>query len=83
MEPAAGLRPFSRQELRWYDGDRGPAYVAYQGRVYDVSASGQWRSGLHRGLHWAGQDLTAHLADAPHGVETLLRFPLVGWLADG
>lgn len=58
-----------------------PAYVAYEGRVYDVSRSGEWRRGLHRDLHWAGQDLTAFLVEAPHGTETLERFPVVGILA--
>ena len=78
---AAGLRVFSRGELREYDGHRRPAYVAFGGRVFDVSASGQWRGGLHRALHWAGQDLTDELPDAPHGVENLERFPVVGRLA--
>ena len=75
-------RAFSRAELRRYDGAARPAYVACRSRVYDVSASGMWRGGLHRGLHWAGQDLTAELADAPHGIETLERFPVVGVLVE-
>ena len=77
---AAG-RVFSLQELRRHDGTRGPAYVVYGRQVYDVSRSGEWRFGLHRDLHWAGQDLTDELVDAPHGVETLARFPVVGVLA--
>lgn len=75
------MRLFSIQELRRHDGDRGPAYVAYRNQVYDVSASGEWRNGLHRDQHWAGQDLTEFLALAPHGEETLARFPVVGIIA--
>ena len=80
-EPGRG-RPFSTADLRRHDGERGPAFVAYRGRVFDLSASREWRSGLHRGLHWAGQDLTTALGDAPHGEETLLRFPVVGWMEE-
>lgn len=74
------MRTFTLRELSRCDGDRGPAYVACRGKVYDVSASGEWRGGLHRELHWAGQDLTDFLAEAPHGIETLERFPVVGLL---
>ena len=69
---------FTDRELARHDGAGRPAYVAYAGRVYDVSSSPEWRRGLHRSLHWAGQDLTDFLADAPHGPENLERFPVVG-----
>lgn len=71
----------SRAELHRADGSRGKAWVACAGLVYDVSASPEWREGLHRGLHWVGQDLSAELADAPHGVETVRRMPCIGRLA--
>jgi predicted heme/steroid binding protein len=74
------VRDFSLAELRRHDGERGPAYVAYRSLVYDVSDSREWRAGLHRNLHWAGQDLTEALPDAPHGPENLARFPVVGRL---
>ncbi|MBK6768987.1 MAG: cytochrome b5 [Ardenticatenales bacterium] len=73
---------FTRGQLARHDGDRAPAYVACGGLVYDVSASSHWPRGLHRSLHWAGQDLTAELADAPHGIESVMRMPCVGRLAD-
>ena len=69
---------FSRTSLARQDGDRRPALVACRGLVYDVSASPEWRGGLHRGLHWAGQDLTDQLAEAPHGIEALIGHPVVG-----
>ncbi len=75
-------RTFTRGQLQGLDGERGPAHVAFQGQVFDVSTSREWRRGLHRGLHWAGQDLTDYLAEAPHGAETLLRFPVVGILVE-
>ncbi len=75
---ADGFLVFSRASLARHDGDRFPAYVACQGMVFDVSQSPEWRNGLHRNLHWAGQDLTAELADAPHGFEALFRCPRVG-----
>ena len=71
-------RRFTGDDLLAFDGSRGPAYVALAGRVYDVTGSPEWRGGLHRGLHWAGQDLTAYLAEAPHGPENVQRYPEVG-----
>lgn len=48
--------------MQQFDGTRGkPAYIAYDGVVYDVSASSLWRGGLHQGLHFAGTDLTRTL----------------------
>lgn len=70
----------SLAQLRRADGSRGPAWVACGGLVYDVSASPEWRDGLHRALHWAGQDLSGELPQAPHGLETVRRMPCVGRL---
>ena len=82
MDGLGDLPTLTPAQLARHDGERAPAYVACDGLVYDVSASGQWRGGLHRDLHWAGQDLTAALADAPHGRETVRRMPCVGRLVD-
>ncbi len=63
-------RVFTERELQQFDGTRGrPAYVAYEGVVYDVSASSLWRGGLHQDLHYAGTDLTRTLRKAPHATE--------------
>ncbi len=63
-------RLFTERELQQYDGLRGrPAYIAYDGIVYDVSASSLWRGGLHKDLHYAGTDLTRTLRKAPHSTE--------------
>lgn len=75
------MRSFSKEELARYNGNNGaPAYVAYKGKVYDVSGSFLWQKGRHQVLHNAGQDLTDSLEQAPHGVEMLERFPMVGTL---
>ena len=79
------MRRFSLEELKDFNGENGrPAYVAYNGRVVDVTASRMWGGGQHMKRHAAGQDLTAEMADAPHSVEVLDRYPEVGVLvSDG
>lgn len=72
------------EELARFDGRDGrPAYLAYAGKVYDVTDSFLWRGGRHQVLHRAGQDLTEALGQAPHGPELLERFPVVGILKPG
>ncbi len=73
-------REIDLEELRRHDGLRGPAYVAYAGKVYDVSGSFLWQKGNHQGLHRAGRDLTVELEKAPHDADFLERFPVVGRL---
>lgn len=76
------MKTFSREELKKHDGSRGTAYVAYRGKVYDVTRSFQWKKGDHQVIHKAGQDLTDALNDAPHQPSLLFRFPVVGELAE-
>jgi predicted heme/steroid binding protein len=78
----AEQKKFTLEELAKFDGSDGnPAYVAYQGKVYDVSDSSFWIGGDHLGSHQAGKDLTDELDIAPHGPENLDRVKLVGVLA--
>lgn len=73
------MKEFTAEELAHYDGKEGrPAYIAYGGKVYDVSGSFLWRGGRHKVRHTAGQDLTAALRLAPHGASVFRRFPVVG-----
>lgn len=66
------------EELQDFDGSGGkPVYVAYMRKVYDVTESELFEDGEHY-EHYAGQDLTAAMDDAPHGEEMLERFPVVG-----
>jgi len=77
-------RRFTPEELAQFKGADGqPVYVAYQGRVYDVSASGLWRGGKHMAVHLAGADLTGELPAAPHGEEVFQHYPQVGVILDG
>ena len=64
----------SKSQLALYNGQDKPAiYIAWNGLVYDVGASRLWKNGKHY-EHWAGQDLTAELKDAPHGEWVFDRF---------
>lgn len=76
------MRIFTGEELRKYDGRDGFAYIAYGGKVYDVSQSFLWKKGVHQVVHRAGCDLTEALTEAPHGPDMLNRFPIVGELFD-
>lgn len=60
--------------------DKPEIWVAYLGQIYDVSASRLWRNGKHY-EHWAGQDLTEELADAPHSEKVFDKWPIIGTLA--
>lgn len=67
-------RPVTRAELRRSTGERGtPRLVAYRGVVYDVTDCPKWRTGLHEGQHFPGQDLTAELPEAPHDEDVFDR----------
>lgn len=70
------------QQLKENDGKNGkPAYIAYQGKVYDVTESSFWIEGDHMGMHEAGKDLTEELEMAPHREENFPKVKLVGVLA--
>jgi len=76
-------RRFTKKELGRYNGRNGaPAFIAYKGRVYDVSRSFLWQNGRHQALHAAGRDLTSSLEEAPHDAEVLKIFPMVGTLRE-
>jgi predicted heme/steroid binding protein len=77
------MRIFTEEELKKYDGTDGLAYVAYEGKVYDVSQSFLWKKDVHQVMHHAGRDLTEALKQAPHGPDMLHKFPIVGELLDG
>ena len=72
---------FTPQELAAFDGTDGkPTYLAYNGVVYDVSASRLWKTGKHMNRHHAGGDMGLELSQAPHSPDVLERFPRVGLL---
>jgi predicted heme/steroid binding protein len=59
--------------------DKPEIWVAYMGRVYNVTPSRLWKGGKHY-EHWAGQDLTDELGDAPHTEKVFDKFDLIGTL---
>jgi len=72
-------RKVTLQELQESNGKNGkPAYLAYKGKVYDVSDSSFWMEGDHMGMHDAGKDLSEELEMAPHRDETFKRVKFVG-----
>lgn len=72
---------FTEKELAENDGaDGARAYVAVDGKVYDVSGSDSWEGGEHYGEHYAGADLTDAMESAPHGMEVFDPFPAIGEL---
>jgi predicted heme/steroid binding protein len=77
------MREFTKEQLSQFNGRNGaPAYIAYKGKVYDVSDSFLWKDGNHQVLHDAGTDLTAAIERAPHGGDILDKFPVVGVVRD-
>jgi predicted heme/steroid binding protein len=74
------LQSFTVDELAKYDGTGdNPSYVAYNGKVYDVSDGPNWTVGSHY-QHSAGEDLTEAMENAPHGDDVMEAFPVVGEL---
>jgi len=77
------MRKFTEETLALYNGKNGnPIYIAYKGKVYNVSKSFHWKEGIHHVLHHAGIDLTNALEKAPHGEGFLRKFPVVGVMLD-
>jgi len=69
------------EELSRFDGnEKRPPYIAYKGKIYDVSSSKLWVEGNHVRKHLAGNDLTEALRTAPHDEDKILGMPLVGEL---
>jgi predicted heme/steroid binding protein/uncharacterized membrane protein len=82
---AAGkMKEFSAEELASFNGKDGRSvYIAFQGKVYDVTKSPLWSKGLHMNRHPAAKDLTGEMSAAPHGTEVLERYSQVGVLKKG
>ncbi len=75
------LKKFSLEELKQNKGQEGkPVYIAFNGKVYDVSSSSSWSGGTHKAVHKAGEDLTLNILSAPHGEEVFARVKQIGIL---
>lgn len=73
-------KTFTKEELKKFDGQNGnPAYIAIEGKVYDVTNAPRWNEGMHEGVK-AGEDLTDKMKNAPHGLSKLEGLTVVGVL---
>lgn len=74
------LPAYTKSQLALRNGqDKPEVWIAYKGIIYDVTASRLWREGKHY-EHWAGQDLTDELPDAPHTESVFRRSRVIGKL---
>jgi predicted heme/steroid binding protein len=75
------MNSYSKQQLALRNGqDKPEIWVAFEGKIYDVTSSRLWRNGKHY-EHWAGQDLTDELKDAPHTRSVFEKFVVIGILS--
>ncbi|WP_082305116.1 cytochrome b5 domain-containing protein [Persicobacter sp. CCB-QB2] len=74
------MKEYTKSQLALRNGqDKEEIWVAHEGIIYDLTKSRMWRNGQHY-EHWAGQDLTEELADAPHSEKVFEKFSPVGKL---
>ena len=75
------MKEFTPEELLSFNGKEGkPVFIAFEGKVYDVSKSSLWSKGLHMNRHPPGKDLSGEISAAPHGPEVFERYPQIGIL---
>lgn len=78
------MKEFTSEELQTFNGkDGNPIYIAFEGKVYDVTQSRLWSKGIHMNRHLPAKDLTSELTAAPHGSEVFERYPQIGILKKG
>jgi arsenite oxidase small subunit len=76
-------RFFTPDELKKFDGKNGqPLYLLFKDTVYDLSDSRLWTHGIHMSVHTRNENLSETIQNAPHGEETLTRFPIIGKLRE-
>ncbi|MDH4057520.1 MAG: cytochrome b5 [Cyclobacteriaceae bacterium] len=75
------LPHYTKAQLALRNGqDKPQVWVAYKGIIYEVTSSRLWKTGKHY-EHWAGQDLTDELKDAPHTEKVFDKFIPIGKLS--
>lgn len=78
------MKEITSEELATFNGKEGkPVYIAFEGKVYDVTKSPLWPKGIHMNRHPSGKDLSGEISAAPHGPEVLERYLQVGVLKKG
>jgi predicted heme/steroid binding protein len=74
------VQEYTKSQLALRNGqDKPEIWIAYKGVIYEVTESRLWQNGKHY-EHWAGQDLTDELKDAPHTEAVFERIKAVGKL---
>ena len=72
---------FTLSQLALRNGtDRNEIWIAFKGMIYEVTHSRLWAKGQHY-EHWAGQDMTEEIKEAPHSENVLKKFKIIGKLA--
>lgn len=75
-------KTFTIDELKKNNGLNGTkAYIAVNGKVYDVTDVKAWAGGKHKG-NQAGQDVTSIISKAPHGTSVLKKLTQIGILVE-
>ncbi len=78
------MKEITPEELLTFNGKEGNfLYIAFEGKIYDVSKSPLWSKGIHMNRHPSGKDLSGEISAAPHGPEVLERYSQVGILKKG
>lgn len=78
--PLMELTEYTAAQLALRNGqDKPEIWIAFRGLIYEVTASRLWRDGKHY-EHWAGQDLSDELKDAPHTEKVFEKFTIIGKL---
>lgn len=71
---------YTVDELALRNGQDSPEiWVAYKGKIYDVTSSELFKGGYHY-FHATGIDLTEDMSDAPHLEDVMFDFEVVGLL---
>lgn len=70
------MKKFTKETLSNYNGKNGrPAYIAFNGTVYDVTNNSHWLNGENDGVQ-AGCDVSLALTESP--VKELIQINEVG-----
>lgn len=77
------MKNFTTAELAKYNGQNGkPAYVAANGKVFDVTKNSYWIKGMKHGMP-IGVDWTDILKEVvPHNSVAFENLPHIGFLKD-
>jgi len=71
------------KQLQQYNGKNGhKSYVAYKGKVYDVTGSHLWESSIHNKINEAGFDFTKYIDNPPLTDEYFANFVIVDTLIE-